>query len=97
MANIKVQSIFAKIKPKQTQQYAKIILKIEIKERFIRKKLFKMITNVWNAYGLTVLGDKKQETLRLLKLGNVIIFQMSISQYIFQALRRKKQTRGRQP
>ena len=52
---------------------------------------------MWNAYGLTVLGDKKQKTLRLLKLGNVITFQMSISQYIFQALRRKKQTRGMQP
>ena len=45
MANIKVQLIFAKTKPKQTQKYAYIILKMKTKEKFIRRELTKMITN----------------------------------------------------
>ena len=45
MANIKVQLIFAKTKPKQTQKYAYIILKMKMKEKFIRREHTKMITN----------------------------------------------------
>ena len=45
MANIKVQLIFAKTKPKQTQKYAYVILKMRTKEKFIRRELTKMITN----------------------------------------------------
>ena len=45
MSNIKVQLIFAKTKPKPTQNDAYIILKMKTKEKFIRWELIKMITN----------------------------------------------------
>ena len=42
---MKVQLIFAKTKPKQTQKYAYIILKIKTTEKFVRREHTKMITN----------------------------------------------------
>ena len=45
MANKEMQMISAKTKPKQTQKYAYIILKMKTKEKFIRRELTKMITN----------------------------------------------------
>ena len=73
MANIKVQLIFAKTKPKQTQKYAYIILKMKTKEKFIRRELTKMITNcILSLHLVTKIRDSEtHETRKFYCLSNM--------------------------
>ena len=73
MANIKVQLIFAKTKPKQTQKYAYIILKMKTKEKFIRREVTKMITNcILSLHLVTKIRDSEtHETRKFYCLSNM--------------------------
>ena len=73
MANIKVQLIFAKTKPKQTQKYAYIILKMKTKEKFIRREVTKMITNcILSLHLVTKIRDSEtHETRKFYFLSNM--------------------------
>ena len=73
MANIKVQLIFAKTKPKQTQIYAYIILKMKTKEKFIRREVTKMITNcILSLHLVTKIRDSEtHETRKFYFLSNM--------------------------
>ena len=73
MSNIKVQLIFAKTKPKQTQKYAYIILKMKTKEKFIRRELTEMITNcILSLHLVTKIRDSEtHETRKFHCLSNL--------------------------
>ena len=65
MANVEIQLIFAKTKPKQTQKYAYIILKMKTKEKFIRREVTKMITNyILSLHLVTKIRDSETHETR---------------------------------